>query len=462
MALNFFKKTVRADLILYNASILTHPSAEPFTGAVACRGGLIEAVGEYDEIAEMAAGDTLQTDLGGRYLMPGMMNMVSSPVMEVFSGRYADLSACDSMDSLSETLTAYIAAHPDDELIFGYGYNEAVFEGLPDDSSAENRRPLSGQTIALLDEICPDRPLLILCKSTVSCLLNTAADKIVRSTAEEEVVEYITVPYILDLLLPFDFEEIHAAVRDRIALDLSKGFTSTVSLGSPDYFESLYQDALISLYNENELNQRFFGSYMINRPLLPRGLVRRLMTRKTNLNEIDGMINARLLNMELNNESAPVKFSQNAADMIIEETADKGFGIVVSAAGEPDVQMALSSLERIRSKGYKVPFSILSSCDPGKFADRFIYSGTAIWLDPAVLSGRCPAEDHINALTVQAAEAAGEADLLGTVEKGKYADLVVYDKDPRSMSSDELMSAKPYMAVINGKIISSSMMEVAK
>ena len=110
----------------------------------------------------------------------------------------------------------------------------------------------------------------------------------------------------------------------------------------------------------------------------------------------------------------------------------------------------------------KVPFSILSSCDPGKFADRFVYSGTAIWLDPAVLSGRCPAEDHINALTVQAAEAAGEADLLGAIEKGKYADLVVYDKDPRSMSSDELMSAKPYMAVINGKIISSSMMEVAK
>ena len=87
MALNFFKKTVRADLILYNASILTHPSAEPFTGAVACRDGLIEAVGEYDEIAEMAAGDTLQTDLRGRYLMPGMINMVSSPVMEVFSGK---------------------------------------------------------------------------------------------------------------------------------------------------------------------------------------------------------------------------------------------------------------------------------------------------------------------------------------------------------------------------------------
>ena len=86
----------------------------------------------------------------------------------------------------------------------------------------------------------------------------------------------------MDMYRHFTDEDTAESVRSEIA-DLSdKGFTSVLNLQSPDYFESLYQDSIIGLYNEGQLRQRFFGSYFMNRPLLPNGLIHRLMARRTN------------------------------------------------------------------------------------------------------------------------------------------------------------------------------------
>ena len=72
---------------------------------------------------------------------------------------------------------------------------------------------------------------MLLCESSVSCILNSAASDIVRETAEEEMVQYVTTPYILGLFVPFDFEETQKAAkrphdrqpckrRDRLSLHL--------------------------------------------------------------------------------------------------------------------------------------------------------------------------------------------------------------------------------------------------
>ena len=263
-------------------------------------------------------------------------------------------------------------------------------------------------------------------------------------------------------LIPFDFEPIYEEACLRIQEDLSAGFTSVINLGSPDYFEALYQDALISLYNDDSLDQRFFGSYMMNRPLLPKGLVRKLMERKTICNEIDGMIGAEMLNIRLDKSSAPISFSMHALEQILTEAADKGFKIYISAAGSGDVELALNGLEHIRSKGFKNPFTIESVHDPAMFSEQFIYSQTCIYIDPAVLRGECTTEEYLSALTLTASEAAGLDNCAGSIEKGKYADMLVYSTDPMDMSPGQLMESGPDMVIINGKIVSSSMMEVVK
>ena len=461
--MGLFRKTAKADLVVYNCTIYSSVGEKPFFGAVACRDGKITAIGDMDSLAPLMDSETRSVDLSGRYVIPGLIKLSDSPVMKSFCGRYMDLTHCEGMESLSDVLTFWNASHPDDEIVFGYGYDESIFEGRSDENDDEEySRQKTAETIAVLDRIFPDRPAVLLCGSTVSCIMNTAASNIVNEAAEEEMVQYITAPYILNLLIPFDFEPIYEEACLRIQEDLSAGFTSVINLGSPDYFEALYQDALISLYNDDSLDQRFFGSYMMNRPLLPKGLVRKLMERKTICNEIDGMIGAEMLNIRLDNSSAPISFSMHALEQILTEAADKGFKIYISAAGSGDVELALNGLEHIRSKGFKNPFTIESIHDPAMFSEQFIYSQTCIYIDPAVLRGECTTEEYLSALTLTASEAAGLDNCAGSIEKGKYADMLVYSTDPMDMSPGQLMESGPDMVIINGKIVSSSMMEVVK
>ena len=505
MALSFFRKSASADLILRNANIFTAIPGAPFHGAIACLEGRITAVGEFEAVEALAGSDTQIVDLGGRYVIPGLIELGGRAVMDVFAGKYLDLSGCRSFDDLSDRLTFWAASHMDDDILFGYGYDESIFEGrLPfaaDDADAEDTtgekareriEETVAKTVALLDRICDDRPLLLLCESGVSCLMNSEAQDIVNEAADEEGVSQITTPYVLDLLLPFDFEEIFDDTQTRIRRSLRAGFTSSLSLGAPDYFDSLYLDALIGLYNEEELDQRFYSGMMLNRPLFPRWVIHNLRLKKTLCSEIDGMINAEMLNLKLDNESSPFEFSQDSLNSILEETADKGFSILIEAAGRGDMEMAFRALEHVRSRGYKVPFTIVSAWSPQEIASELVYAESAVFLEPARLADASCLEDparladasrlkdptrladaaplaeapeaeaYLERMTATAAAVIGAEDALGTLEKGKYADAAVYDQNPLSMSMREFADAVPYMIIVNGKIVLSSMMEVIK
>jgi len=56
-------------------------------------------------------------------------------------------------------------------------------------------------------------------------------------------------------------------------------------------------------------------------------------------------------------------------------------------------------------------------------------------------------EDALRAITINAAEIIGVGDRLGSIEKGKDADIVIFDKNPL-----DIMSKSQYV-LINGKVI---------
>lgn len=261
MAFGLFKKTKKADIIIYNGVIMTQNPDLPAAEAAAIRDGLIIAVGDSDTMEELRDGETEMIDLCGRYVIPGLIDIYWSPAKKVFDGRFLDLSQCSGMESISEKVAAWSLDHPDEEMIFGYGYSERVLCG---------EDPSSDFVTKLLDRGCQDRPVVLLCESSVSCILNSAASDIVRETAEEEMVQYVTTPYILGLFVPFDFEETQKAAKDLMTVSLAKGVTACLCTCAPDYFDTLYQETLMSLYNEEQLNQRFYSSYMMNRPLFPK------------------------------------------------------------------------------------------------------------------------------------------------------------------------------------------------
>ena len=454
MAFGFFKKVEAADLILHNGHIFTQNPEFPWASAIACKGEEIMAVGNFDDMDGIIDDETQIIDLDGKYVFPGFIDIHRSPVLKVFEGRYADLSDCSSPEDVAEAVKDWADENPDSEIIFGYGYRDDL---KPEDGGEDE----FSSSAMFLDEVCPDKTVLLLCANCIDCWTNSAADRIIEDTAEEECVDTITVDYVLNLLVPFDFDIIEESVRTEIADLADKGFTSVLNLQSPDYFESLYQDSIIGLYNEGQMRQRFFGSYFMNRPLIPQGLVHRLMTRRTNCLELGNMIHADMLNVYLDNGNSPVPFTQDSLNKILEEVCDKGFGIFLEAIEKEDLLMAYNALEHVRSKGYKSTFVIASDCTlaPEEAAD-FIYweSGFKTWgtnvFSPGSLTGSVSSvEEAIDHLTVAAAAVVGMSELLGSLEPGKLADMVVFDENPLDLDLKLLPRIHASITVLGGEVV---------
>lgn len=454
MAFGFFKKVEAADLILHNGHVFTQNPELPWASAVACKGEEIMAVGNFDDMDGIIGNDTQVIDLDGKYVFPGFIDIHRSPVLKTFEGRYADLSECSSPEDVAEAIRDWADENPDNEIIFGYGYRDDLKpeNGEEDEFSASSR---------LLDEVCPDKPVLLLCTNCIDCWTNSAADRIIVDTAEEECVDTVTVGYVLNLLIPFDFDIIEESVRTQISDLADKGFTSVLNLQSPDYFESLYQDSIIGLYNEGQMRQRFFGSYFMNRPLLPQGLIHRLMARRTNCLELGGMIYAEMPNLYLDNCNSPVPFTQESLNKILEEVCDKGFEIFLEAIEREDLLMAYDALEHVRSKGYKNMFVIASDCrlssedtaDLIYWESAFKTWGTNVFSPGSLTGSVTSVEEAIDHLTVDAAAVVGMSEKLGSLEAGKLADMAIFDENLFDLDLKLLPRIHASITVLGGEIV---------
>lgn len=454
MAFGFFKKVEAADLILHNGHVFTQNPELPWASAVACKGEEIMAVGNFDDMDGIIGNDTQIIDLDGKYVFPGFIDIHRSPVLKTFEGRYADLSECSCPEDVAEAIRDWADENPDNEIIFGYGYRDDLKpeDREEDEFSASSR---------LLDEVCPDKPVLLLCTNCIDCWTNSAADRIIVDTAEEECVDTVTVGYALNLLIPFDFDVIEESVRTEISDLADKGFTSVLNLQSPDYFESLYQDSIIGLYNEGQMRQRFFGSYFMNRPLLPQGLIHRLMSRRTNCLELGGMIHAEMLNLYLDNSNSPVPFTQDSLNKILEDVCDKGFEIFLEAIEKEDLLMAYDALEHVRSKGYKNMFVIasdrqLSSEDTADliyWESAFKTWGTNVFSPGSLTGSVTSVEEAIDHLTVDAAAVVGMSEKLGSLEPGKLADMAIFDENLFDLDLKLLPRIHASITVLGGEIV---------
>ena len=60
----------------------------------------------------------------------------------------------------------------------------------------------------------------------------------------------------------------------------------------------------------------------------------------------------------------------------------------------------------------------------------------------------------IQAATMTNAEALGWQDQIGSIEKGKYADLVVIGEDPLTCPAERLRDAEVLATIVGGKLVS--------
>ncbi|MXN18691.1 amidohydrolase family protein, partial [Pseudooceanicola sp. GBMRC 2024] len=160
-----------ADLLIYNADVVTMDPLLPRATALAIREGRVIALGEEADLRLRFAGAARQIDAGGRQILPGLQDLhIHLQDSGYYTGTMADLYACRSEADLTRALGDFAASH-DRDWVFGVGFACGHF------SNANLGR-------AVLDRMVPDRPVLIYGSDLHSACLNSRGCELLGLTAE--------------------------------------------------------------------------------------------------------------------------------------------------------------------------------------------------------------------------------------------------------------------------------------
>ncbi len=155
---------MKKDLLIYGGKILTMETDEKPIECVLVRDGAIAAVGSLTEVEKMTSSDCEKIDLGGRVLMPALIDTHTHFYNVVRLKFDVDLDSARSLDEVKDILVAYKERHdPLPEWIGGSGWDRNVYSDL------------TGFDRTMLDDLFPDTPVTLKSKDLHSLWCNTKA-----------------------------------------------------------------------------------------------------------------------------------------------------------------------------------------------------------------------------------------------------------------------------------------------
>src|SRR5919202_835843 len=158
------------DRIVVNARILTIDPLVPVASGLALRGGRIAAVGEGPALLAQRGRDTDVVDLGGRTVIPGLIDAHIHFAPSVFEPVGVDLARPRPADvpEVQRRIAAAARTTPPGGWIRAFGYNEGWLR--------EQRHPRREE----LDEVAPDHPVVAVHWSYHRAVANSRALEMVR------------------------------------------------------------------------------------------------------------------------------------------------------------------------------------------------------------------------------------------------------------------------------------------
>jgi len=150
-----------ADYVLTNGKVYTVNEKQPWAEAVVVKGNEIVFVGSTADAQKLIGENTKVADLGGRMVMPGMIDTHLHTMLASIAGSGLRVTST-TMDETLKEIAQYAGKHPERKVVFGWGYHNDLFgpEG------ADKR---------FLDEIVPDRPVYIVRSDGHSAWANSKA-----------------------------------------------------------------------------------------------------------------------------------------------------------------------------------------------------------------------------------------------------------------------------------------------
>lgn len=157
----------KIETVIINGDIRTLDPLTPRVNALAIRNGRVAALGTDADVQALAEPSTHIIDAGGRLMLPGFqdthIHLQDSGTRHVFD---VDLTGTRKIPELQERLAKFAAKHPDREWIKGHSWYSGIF--------GEHNL-----TRDVLDQVVPDRPVLLFSSDYHSAAINSKACEII-------------------------------------------------------------------------------------------------------------------------------------------------------------------------------------------------------------------------------------------------------------------------------------------
>ncbi len=137
-----------ASKVFLNARVYTVNAAQPWAEAVAVSDDKIVYVGDGAGVQAYVGDDTETFDLKGKMLLPGFVSGHDHLVASMWVTQGVDLFSATSKEETLQQIKDYVAAHPNEQVYVGIGWNEAFIGHWP--------------TAEELDSVIPDKPAVII------------------------------------------------------------------------------------------------------------------------------------------------------------------------------------------------------------------------------------------------------------------------------------------------------------
>lgn len=144
---------VTADLVLKNGKIHMVNQEDSIVEAVACKKGRIIFAGDMNEIETYVGSQTKTIDLKGKTVLPGFIDSHLHVPGNAFNILYnINLFDAKTEEETLSTIKSFVEAHPERDIYYGRGFMPAVFGGIESGKGPRKER---------LDQICPDKPIVL-------------------------------------------------------------------------------------------------------------------------------------------------------------------------------------------------------------------------------------------------------------------------------------------------------------
>lgn len=445
----------KADLIIFNANIHTMAKKQPRAEAVAISGSRIFAVGSSAKIRKLGGPETALIDAKGKLLIPGFndSHVHFLPLGNTFSTLNA--SGITSADGLLKRIVEYTNVLPKGRWILGSGIS---FE-------------LTESDLKAIDIATAENPLLIYLAGGKRALVNKAAAKEnARIVADKELD-------IIRRSIPKDHTTNWLEVGETASkYAASLGITSIQEMSSDDR-----RDVYRRLEQEGRLKTRIYdcsalgGS--VNKDIADDTEMVRGGCRKGFWEGEDERI-PELTRDVLSADKAGLQIMIHAMGGEANNVVLSIFDQTARTNGKRDRRFRIEHANGVDDTARKLfrEIPVIASVQPHLFrsaSDQFVafrdadveltFGSDAAMTDMDPLlgirdlvnlsGGKFTVEQAVRAYTVGSAYAEFQENVKGTIEVGKYADIILLSDDIFTIDRTKIGSVSVDVTIVGGKVV---------